>query len=150
MSAKKPNTITEITPQTVPKLNQNIDLLYSHKAESRHKNVNGTHSEMIFQSFQHGEVIFSANGSPSTVLSFGFKERQQTIIFAIAHAKSNAVTAHVTDVTNTGITIEVFPRVNIDITAVVNTTTATSTLLKFSQATTANVTIYYQVVGSSP
>lgn|SRR3990167_576953 len=145
MTIKKPNQIKAVTDKELNSINQNWDTLYSLKLESRHKRTESGVTSHIYQSMETGEVWFSANGSATTQRSFGFEERQSTIIVAVAQARSSGITATVMDVTNTGITIECYPTRVWDI--------AVSTclsLMTFSQATTASVSIYYLVVGSNP
>lgn len=135
MTLKKPNNLKAFDETTVYAHNQNIDTLYGSKLESRWKREDAGVSSFIYQSQECGEVTFSATGSPTISKSFGFKEKQDTIVFAQAHAKSTLVTAHVTDVTASGITIEC------------RTVSGTG---NFSSVTTAVVSVFYSVIGSNP
>jgi hypothetical protein len=129
LTVKKPYTLPD------PRADQNFSRLYSHKLESRFKKVSSGTLSLLYQSLEAGETTFSATGSATVSKSFGFEEKQGTIVFAMAHAKSPLVTAHVTDVTQTGITIEC------------RTVSGTAA---FSAVTTAAISVYYAVIGSSP
>ena len=90
---------------------------------------------LTYQSVEHGDVNFSANGSPATVRTFALIERQNTIVYATAHSTNTDLIATVVDVTKSSIQINV------------RNNSATN---NFSAVTTAAVRIFYQVVGSSP
>ena len=135
MTMKKPTTIKEFSPGTAPKLNQNLDVLYYGKLESRWKRESSGITSYIYQSMETGEVTFSSTGSATISKSFGFKERMGTVVFAIAHSQNINTLATVTDITNTGLTIEC------------RTVSGTA---DFSAVTTASFSVFFQAIGSSP
>ena len=136
MAIKKPYTIRALTDKEVPNINQDFDILYSHKLESRWKNeFSSTALESnLYQVVEYGEVAFSANGSAITTRTFSLAETHGRIIYANAHARFRGAIATVTDVTGTAITIDCAAM------------TATNNL---SALTTATIRVFYQVVGSS-
>lgn len=125
----------DLSEAETPKLNENLDVLYSHKLESKHLQTSSGTTAYTYQAMEHGLFDFSATGSPTVARSFELSERHGKIVYATAHAKSTLVTAHVTDVTNTSITVEC------------RTVSGTA---NFSGVTTAAVPVYWQVIGSSP
>ena len=136
MTLKKPHTISKMLPIEAALLEEDLRIAYENKIESRTKRTDSTTVTVLkYQQMEHGEVDFSANGSQATQLTFNLAETHTTIVYAVAHAKSEFITAHVTDITNTAITIVAKP--------------FSSTAL-FSSVTTATVKVYYQVIGSNP
>lgn len=135
MSLKPQNKFLSMDQKDVANLNSVIARAYQTRVESLHKREGTAVASYIYQSCEHGEVNLSANGSATVEQSFGFKEKQNKIIFASAHAISNLVTAHVTDVTATGITI------------LMQNASAGGDI---SDVTSASIKIFYEVWGSNP
>lgn len=136
MPIRKPNTLTKVDSTEADQLDQNMRVLYENKIESRFQNNNGTNRELTWQSAFHGSVIYSATGSAVVSRSFVIPEKIGTVVYASAHCVHVNLSAHVTDVTQTAITIQVRH--------------ADSTATVSSVITTSQVTVYYQVVGSTP
>lgn len=145
MTTKAAFVIKKVNTENPREIDHNFQEVYATRLESKWKRDSSGIAAYTFQSQETGEVDFSANGSPVTTLTFALKEKQQTVIYAVAQARSLGVTAHVTDVTQTAITIACAPRLVWD--QAVSTSLA---LMNFSQATTATVKVYYCVVGSNP
>lgn len=137
MTVKKRHTHKSLGATEVHQLNENLDSLYSHKIESRFSYRPSASASVaaIFQAMETGEATFSATGSATVARTFSLAEQHGSILFAQAHAKSTLVTAHVTDVTSTAITIEC--------------RTVSGTAL-FSSVTTASISVWWSVIGSSP
>src|SRR3990167_2024934 len=133
MTLKKRTTIKAFTPENIPALNDNLDTLFTVKAESRWARNTSEAKGYAFQSFEHGFVNFSANGSAITTRTFALVENKGTIIYACANAMSEQFRSFVTDVTNSHIIIG---------------TTPVSQTDSFSSVTTATVRVFFQVVGS--
>jgi hypothetical protein len=135
MPIKKPHTLRKLDETEAAQLDQNFDQLYKTKLESRsHRNSSGA-QKSIYQVAEHGLVGFSATGSATVAKTFSLEESHNEIVFAQAHAFSTLVTAHITDVTGTSVTIEC------------RTVSGTAA---FSAVTTASITVAFQVIGSSP
>lgn len=161
MTMKVPNKLKTIEAKDVAHVNQNFEQAFATRVESIHHTTNSGSTPYLFQSIETGQVTYSATGSPTVTKSFGFKEKKGSVLFAQAHAKHAQFTAHVVDVTSTGITIDVVarpinPQVSVQtfISATGITVTATGTLLvsatavTFSSITTAAVTVWYSVIGA--
>jgi len=112
--------------------NQAFTRVYQAKIESIQKRDGSATAPFLYQSMEHGEVIFSATGSAVVSITYALVEKQNKIIYASAHALNSAITAHVISVTATSITIEC------------------NATADFSSITTGQVTVYYQVIGSNP
>jgi hypothetical protein len=140
MTQKKKHTIKGFSLNDVPKLDENLNDLYRSKIESLNlydASASGA-AIRIFQSIEHGYAYFSANGSAVTTRSFPIRSQFEQVIYANAHARHSAITARVTDITASSITI--------DAVAV----SASGGAQAFSLTTTASVTIYWQIIGSAP
>jgi len=135
VSKKPPHTIRNFDPAEVPETNKTISVAYQAKLESINKRDTSGTGQFTYQSAEHGEVDFSGTGSPTVALSFGFVEKQNKIIYASAHALSTLVSAHVTGVTSTGLTI---------------TCRSISGTANLSDVTTSTIKVFYQVIGSNP
>lgn len=136
MPIRKPNTLTKVDKSEADQLDQNVSLLYENKIESRFQNNNGTSRELTWQSMFHGQVLYSATGSATISRTFNIPEKIGTVVYASAHCMNVELAAHVTDVTQTAITIIVRD--------------ADSTANVSAVITTGQVTVFYQVVGSTP
>lgn len=136
MPLKQPHTIKKVDQSEADFLNRDLQILYESKIESREYNENGSQKDYIYQSIVHGQGVFSATGSATIVRSFGFQNKFNNVLYATAHARSADVTAHITDVTASGVSITLR---DADSTAVISAT-----------ITTGQITVYYQVVGSTP
>lgn len=135
MTFKPQFLVNSFEPKEVPSLNSVITRAYQTRIESIHKRETSGITQYIYQNMEHGEVDFSANGSFATVISYGFQNRQNKIIYVNAHAISSQFSAHVTDVTNTGISITCRP--------------ISGTGL-FSQVSTATIKVFFQTIGTDP
>lgn len=135
MSSKKKHTIRALEASEAPKVDENFSHLYSVKMEGSQYNDSGTVTVESYQTMECGQARFSANGSAITTRTFALAAKHTSILYADAHAVSSLVEAHVTDVTQTSITIAAF-----GVTATGN----------FSAITTASVLVYFQVVGTNP
>ena len=133
----KSDPITNLEAGSVDIINQNIARAYQVKMGSLYVREDSGINNYTFQSMEHGQVSFTATGSPTIARSFGFQEKQNKIVYANAHAISDKCIACVTDITQTGITITV------------RTVSGTA---NFSSVVTATngVSVYFQVVGSNP
>ena len=137
MPIKKPYTIKALTAQDVPHIDENFNLLYKNKLECRFK-YEGSSTAVAYyiNNFTElGQISVSANGSPTIVKSIPLQERSERVLFAEAHAISPLVSAHVTDITGTSITIEA------------RTISGTA---NFSAVTTASIIVFFQYIGSNP
>lgn len=160
MPIKLPYTITKVDDKQVPHMNQNWERLYSHKLESHHKRESTGTTSYVHQFAEHGQVSFSATGSPTVALTFALKEVHENVVYVNAHALSTQVSAHVTDITQTAITITcrvmdakgtdagVSGTITITDSAATFDLTASFSDINFSNATTASVTVFYQVIGA--
>ena len=83
MTIKLPFKFIDLEDDRAPDLNEALNGLYKSRIESVNKRENTGVNSFIYQSIEHGEVFFSANGSALSTLSFGFKEKQSKIIYAI-------------------------------------------------------------------
>ncbi len=135
MTLKVPKKFMTLDKAEAPDLNRTFARSFQAKVESIHKRETTGITSYGYQSQEHGEVDFSANSSPTVARTFSLKEKQSTIIYADAHALSTLVTAHVTDVTQTAITIEC------------RTVSGTA---NFSDVTTATIKVFFKVQGSNP
>jgi len=135
MTLKVPFKFLNMKDERAPELNRSFSRAYSTRLESFNVRNSATINARTYQSMEHGEVSFSANGSPVTTLTFALAEKHNTIIYAEAHAISTVVVATVTDITNTSITM-----------AMQNMSAGGD----ISDVTTDTIKVFYQVVGSSP
>jgi len=133
MTIKKAHTITRFNDSAAPLLEENVQRLYVNKVESRFRRDSATVSQFSYQSIEHGLFSVSAAGVSSITTTLPLAETHNTIIWAVAHARSAGITAHVTDVTNTSISV-----------------TVTSPAATLSAVTTSSFIVQYQVIGSSP
>ena len=134
MTYKPPHQINKMDPKEAPNVNQNFTRAYATRLESVNKRDGTATGQFLYQSVEYGEVAFSATGSATVTNTYALAEKQNKIIYADAHALNSAIVAHVTSVTATAITIECGYVSGVD----------------FSDVTTGQVTVYYQVVGSNP
>lgn len=135
MSLKAPHLFKTLGQEEVPDINQALIRAYQTRVESINKNNAGADQKLTYQSMEHGEVSMSPNGSPTISQVFGLIEKQNTIVYVNAHSTSEDVHAAVTANGNTSITI---------------TLRTISGTANFSDVTDGPVTVFYQVVGSSP
>jgi hypothetical protein len=133
VTARKPYNMKKMGPEEGDALNRNLDTIFSHKLESKWKREGTTITPFVYQQQECGEVDFTATGSPTVALTFALQEKHSRVIFAQAHAKSTLVTAHVTDITATSITV---------------TCRTVSGTANFSSVATATVKVFYSVVSS--
>ena len=133
MTARKPFTVKKMTKEEIPQINKTIDVLYTNKLESQWLRSSGSISSYVYQATEHGIVTFSATGSATVAQTFALKEKHNRIVHVHAHASSEVVTAHVTDITKTSISI---------------TCRTISGTAGFSAVTSASIPVYYQVIGS--
>jgi len=115
-------------------LNQTITRAYSTRLESINKRTNSSTGQFLYQSTEHGELTFSATGSATVALTHNLIEKQNTIIYVNAHSTMVGINAHVTDITQTAITV----------------TIASVSATSVSSVTNGQITVYYQVIGSNP
>jgi len=134
MTLKAPKKFISIKNE-IPDLNRTFVRAFQAKLESLYKREPSGINSFGYQSQEHGEVNFSGTGSPTVAQTFSLREKQAKIIYADAHAMSTVVTAHVTDITQTAITIEC------------RTVSGTANL---SDVTTATIRVFYKVQGSNP
>jgi len=109
MTQRKPHYIARLDDDSAEQLDENVDSLYEKKAES-HMYYKGSASETIvkaYQSQQMGDGLFSATGSPTVTKTFPLPEKQVDVIYVTAHACTNLFTAHVTDVTQTSVSVTI-------------------------------------------
>ncbi len=126
--------INSFGPETIQPLNNSLDIVYRTRLESVHKNVGSAIKSFNYHVVEHGEVDFSATGSPTITRTFNFKEKKNEIIHYNAHCRSTLALACVTNVTQTAVEITV------------RTVSGTA---NFSDVTTA-VKVSYQVIGTQP
>lgn len=136
MPIRKPNKLTKVDATEADQLDQNVNLLYENKVESRFQNNNGTNRELTWQSAFHGSVLYSATGSATIARTFSLPEKIGTVVYVSAHCISSELSAHVTDVTQTAVTIVLRD--------------ADSSGVVSAILTTGQVRVYYQVIGSTP
>lgn len=148
MTMKPPHRIRTFQDSEVARHNQNMENAYSTRVEGLYKNNSGTATTYLYQSIETGEAAFSATGSATVARSFGFKEKKGTVLYAQAHARSINFIASVTDVTQTGITVECAPRQYLQTSASVTNGSATLVPINFSSVTTSQVIVGYFVVGA--
>lgn len=135
MTIRKPYTIKNMSVEEASQLDDSINRLYVNKLESRVKRDTSDNLQVhTYQVGEYGESNFSSNGSATVVKSFAFQETFSTIIYANAHAKSALTSAHVTDVTGSGITI---------------TLRSISGTAGLSGVTTATISVFWQVIGAN-
>ena len=128
MALKKPWTIKPQDPQKDDRINQNLDVLYKTKLESRwtRKASGSGITSYIYQVMETGKTPdLSANGSANMVVSYGFHEKHGTVIYAQAHSTNPYISANITDVTSTGLSITFTPTLG----RTDGTTAATATVL---------------------
>jgi len=135
LTLKKPHHLKTMESNEAPLLDENTSRLYQNKIESRFSTDNETTTIDSYQSVEHGRLDFSATGSPTIAKTVKTAELHGKIIYATAHAQNTLAIATVTDVTNTSITISL---------------RSISGTANFSSVTTDVVSVYYQIVGSSP
>jgi len=137
VTLKVPSQLKSLDASTVPSVNKNFERSFQVKVESIHsyQQSSTAHVPFLYQSMEHGENTYSATGSATITKTFSLKEKQNKIIFVKAHALSTQVSAHVTDITQTAVTIEC--------------RTISGTAL-FSSVTTASVKVFWEVIGSNP
>lgn len=135
MTFKKPNTHKEFKTEEIPKLNQNLDVAFSHKIESLHKRNGTSISPFPYQALETGEITFSPTGSAVASLTYGFFNTFSSMMFASAQAKSTLVSAHITDLTVSSVTVSI---------RLIDSSGAISSVVP------GNITVWYQVIGSSP
>ncbi len=135
MTLKTPKKFLSLERNEVPEINRTFGRLFQSKKESLWLREGTEINPYSYQSEEHGIVDYSGTGSPTVAQTFSLKEKQNKIIHAIAHAHSTLVTAHVTDVTQTAITIEC------------RTISGTA---NFSDVTTATIKVHFKVQGSNP
>lgn len=134
MTIRKFHTIRD------PEVDENFNRLYTNKIESRFKRDGVSGSQTLIKTFQYietGDGLFSANGSATTERSFPLQERPTTIVYAQACVRDARFLAHVTDITQSSITIAC-------------TAWSQTAGRFFSHTTTATVRVEYLVIGSSP
>jgi len=135
MTLKTPFKFLNMKDERAPELNRSFARVYSTRLESFNIRNSGSINVRTYQSMEHGEVSFSANGSPITTRTFALASKHNTIVYAEAHAVSTVVVATVTDITKTSITI-----------AMQNMSAGGD----ISSNTGDTIQVFYQVVGSSP
>jgi len=134
MPLRKPHIIRAVSKEEVDQINENWDVLYKVKLESRFKTFDSGVRSFIFQSQEFGETTFSATGSPTVAKTFALAEKYANILYVNAHAQSILIDAIVTDITNSSLTVTCVNR---------------SGSNDFSAATTAAISVFYQVVGNN-
>jgi len=134
MTLKKPHYIRTFNDQEATKVDENFNRAYTNKIEGRFKRTTSGVESFVFQSIETGEANFSGTGSPTVALTFALAEPMNNVLHVNANAQSTLVTAHVTDVTNTSITI---------------TARTVSGTADFGDVTTA-VLVQWMVIGSNP
>lgn len=140
MTQKKKHILKGFSLNEIPKLDENFNDLYRNKIESialYDASASGA-ALRSYQAMEHGYAYFSANGSAVTTRTFPVRSQFEQIIYANAHARHSAITARVTDITNTSITIDAV------------SVSASGGAQAFSLTTTASLTVYWQIIGSSP
>lgn len=135
MTKKLPVIFKQLDKKDLALLNNLHKNLYQLKVESLYKRTESGVESLTYQSFEHGEMSFTATGSATISKTFSLIEKQNTIVHAHAHAYSALASAHVTDVTKTSVTI------------ILRSISGTG---DFSSVVAAPVTVYYQIVGSNP
>jgi len=131
-TVKKPNQITE------PPTDENFNEAFRLKMESQFV-YNGSASATVVKSYQSsysGYFDVSGTGSATVDKTIGFSQRQTDITYVNAHALNTSARAIVTNVTATGITINIAP--------ILLATTA------ISNVTTATIRVYFELRSSNP
>jgi hypothetical protein len=136
MTFRPKHTYRQLDEQEASKLNDDLAQLYKSRVEGYfHREQSSTAIAVFpYQAIETGEVTFSANGSNTVTRSFGFHDAYGKICAYNAHARSVGITAHVVDITSTGITIEC------------KSVSASS----FSSVTNSPIAVSYYVVGANP
>lgn len=137
MTFKRPFNIKKLEDKTINQLNQNEELIYAVKLESRvHTGGTATATRILLgQDMETGQAWFSANGSPVTSRTFSFFEKKGTITYATAHVQDVRFSCSVTDVTQSQITIGITPLDQL--------------VTGISSVTTASLSVFWQVVASN-
>jgi len=135
VTLKKPHNLKTLEKNEATLLDENVGRLYRDKLEGRFATVNSTATLETFQSVEHGRIDFSSTGSPTMAKTIKLADFHGKILYATAHSQDQLAIATVTDVTSTSITLLL---------------RSVSGTANFSSVTTALVSVYYQIVGSSP
>jgi len=135
VTLKKPHAISKMDQAEASLLEEDLRVLYEHKLESVACTVSASENTMIYQRQEIGENNFSATGSPIVSRTFAFQSTFDQVIYATAHAMSTDITAHVTDVTASSITVAIRDADGTD---------------NICAITTGTIMICFQVVGSNP
>lgn len=137
MPTRKPHTIKSMGNESLPQLEDNLATLYRSRLESKYfrDSSSSAITAVIYHVQELGELLFSGTGSPTVTKVVSFQETYDKILGYDAHARSSLVSAHVVDVTNTAISIEV------------RSISGTGNL---SAVTSASIPVCYRVIGSVP
>lgn len=139
MSIKKPYTIKNFEQSEAPALDENTRRLYECKVEARLFTDDISASASViksYQSIEHGQFRVSATGSATVVSVKPLKDGDEPVLYANAVCVSSLLASHVTDVTNTAITI--------------TTIAVSGSGQSISSITSGSLMVMYQVVRSSP
>ena len=132
-----PNIIKSLQDGSVPAVNENFRKLYEKKVEAG-RFFDGSSSQTVFKIFPElevGRLSFSATGSPVVSKVIQFDQPRDTILWVQAHAVSNNITAHISNVTNSQITVSA---------------RSISGTADFSDVTTDTVSVFFAVLSSNP
>ena len=144
MTFRNDEKINDFDVGSVTPLNRSLDALYKTRIEGVYHNNQTSIKSYIYQTMETGEVVFSATGSATVTIAIGFKEKKETVFGAFANAKSTVVHASVTNTTDSGMSITLFPNVNY-----LSPTTTGYTAIS-AAITTGQVTVNYLVLGNNP
>lgn len=109
MTNKVPVLVKNMDKKEAPQINRAITKAYQTRLESIQKRESSGIAPYTYQAVEHGEVNFSANGSPTVVQTFSLSQKYNTIVYAEAHAVSTNIEARVTDITQSQIEITCYP-----------------------------------------
>ena len=150
MSRRKPYTLRSLGKEEAAQVNANFDRLYRSTIESTLGYDPASSATLVkaFQVEETGRWICSANGSPTVVRSFPLRSAMSDLLFATVSVRNSAaggsasagnasaaVTAYITDITASSVSMEV------------RTFSGGTT---FSSVTTASLVVFWRVLASSP
>lgn len=137
MSRKKPHTLRSLGREEAAQANANFDRIYRGSIESTLSWDAETSATLVkpYQVMETGTAIFSANGSNVMTRAFPIRSVMGDIVSVHAQAIHSAVLASVVDLTASSISIQAGPI----------SATALSAVI-----TTAQVRLYWQIIGSAP
>ena len=86
MTLKPPSLPKRLDESEAPDMARTITRAYQVKLESLQKREDSGIISLTYQTAEHGQVDFSANGSPTTVRTFALAQKYNSIVYVNAHA----------------------------------------------------------------